>query len=74
MVDVEEFRDAGEGAIVFGVVGLAPGVEGNTLGGGPGNDGAGLVFAFEDDGGVGRCGGGVGGECGGPDELIRREI
>jgi len=71
VVDVEEFRDAGEGAIAVGVVGLAPGAEGDFLGGCPGDDGAGFVFAFEDDGGVEGCGGGVGGEGGGPDELIR---
>jgi len=69
MIHVEELCDAGEGAIAIGVVGLAPGTEGDFLGGGPGDDGAGFVFAFEDYGEVEGCGGGVGGEGGRPDEL-----
>lgn len=73
MVDVEEFGDAGErGVTVVDVVGgLAPGVEGQFLGGSPGDDPAGFIFALEDYGGVKSFGGGVGGEGGGPNELSR---
>lgn len=53
VVDVEEFCDAGERGFAVGVAGVTPGAEGDFLGGGPGDDGAGFVFAFEDDGGVG---------------------
>ena len=69
VVDVEELGDAGKGRVALGVGGLAPGAEGDFLGGGPRDDGPGFVFAFEDDGGVEGCVGGVGGEGGGPDEL-----
>lgn len=55
VVDVEELGDAGEGGIAVGVAGVAPGAEGDFLGVCPGDDGAGFVFAFEDDGGVHCC-------------------
>lgn len=61
VVDVEELGDAGEWGITVGVAGVAPGAESDFLGVGPGDDGAGFVFAFEDDGGVHCCRGGVGG-------------
>ena len=56
VVDVKELRDAREGRFAVRVVGLAPGAKGDLLTRSPGNDGAGFVFAFEDDGGVERGG------------------
>lgn len=55
VVDVEELGDAGEGGIAVGVACVAPGAEGDLVGVCPGDDGAGFVFAFEDDRGVHCC-------------------
>ena len=74
MVDVEELGDAGEGRVALGVVGLAPGVEGDFLRRRPWDDGTSFVFAFEDDGGIERCVGGVGGEGRGPYKLVEVSI
>lgn len=55
VVDVEELGDAGEWRVAVCVAGLAPGAEGGFLGGGPGDDGACFVFAFERYWGVEGC-------------------
>lgn len=52
VVNIKELGNTGERAFAVGVAGVAPGAEGGFFGGGPGDDGAGLVFAAEDDGGV----------------------
>ena len=70
MVDVEEFGDSRKRRLSLGgVAGLTEGTELDVLGGGPGHDGAGFVFAKERYGGVQGGGRGVGGEGRGPDQL-----
>ncbi len=74
VVDVEELGDAGERgvAVVGGVGGGLPAVEGDVRGDEPGDDGARFVFAEEAVRVVGLRAGGVGGEGGGPDEDVGR--
>lgn len=56
VVDVEELGDTGEWGFSVSVAGVFPWTEGDVLSRGPGDDGAGLVFAFEEDWGVRCCG------------------
>ena len=72
VVHVEEFGDAGERgvALVGGVAGGFPVVEGDLWGDEPRDDGARFVLAEEAVRVVEAGGGGVGGEGGGPDEHV----
>lgn len=69
MINVEEFGNAGERGLAIRIAGLPPGTEGDFLTRGPGNDGAGLILALQNHGGIKRGGGCIGGEGRRPDEL-----